>query len=365
LLKIVVMMEDTMEENTSGKGDRVDCDLIINNGYLLTMDKDQTSYPDGALAITGNAIVGVGSAKAMNAKFKPRLVMDARGGVVHPGLIDCHYHTGIHLARGAVPEDPSAETPITFYDWFNALEDGDEYVSALASCAEMVSHGYTAFMEPGTTFEPDAVAAAAEAIGIRASVADPFLWDIPEGVNTSVKRAPCDLKRALNLLGKELWRNNDPNSLIRAHVCAYGGGTASGELLLAAKDCADKNGVVLNQHHNFTVEQAEKDDKRFGGRHTLVRFADMGLIDQNCTFVHMNVIRDDEIDPIVKSGMSLVWVPGNYLFYGIASKTPCCMPQLLGKGANVTFGVDTAKIWSFGDMELIVYLAARQNDEYI
>ena len=133
----------------------------------------------------------------------------------------------------------------------------------------------------------------------------------------------------------------------------------------AAKACADEHGVVLNMHHNFTPEQAERDDRRFGGGHTLVTFAEEGLLGRNSTFVHMNVVRDDEVQPIRESGMSLVWQPGNYMFYGIHARWPSRMAELVGQGVNVTFGVDAAKVWTFGDLELIGYLVARQNGQYL
>ena len=80
-------------------------------------------------------------------------------------------------------------------DWFNHLEDGDEYTQTQCAAVEMLRNGYTCFLEPGTAFDPDAVAEAAEAVGVRGSVADPFLWDVPDGGNQLVapmaRRAPC------------------------------------------------------------------------------------------------------------------------------------------------------------------------------
>ncbi|MGY3371995.1 cytosine/adenosine deaminase-related metal-dependent hydrolase [Bradyrhizobium sp. GM2.4] len=50
-------------------------------------------------------------------------------------------------------------------------------------------------------------------------------------------------------------------------------------------------------------------DKRLG-KHALV-------VGPNVSFAHMNVLRDDEVDAVVRSGMSAIWHPGNFLFYGI------------------------------------------------
>src|SRR5262249_6549188 len=103
---------------------------------------------------------------------------------------------------------------------------------------------------------------AAERIGIRGSVAEPFLWDIETQTSEDVPRSPIDTKRAERLLGKELWRNKDKDALVRGHVGLFGAGTSSDELLLAAKACADGAQGILTQHQSFSVPVNE--DKGLG-----------------------------------------------------------------------------------------------------
>jgi 5-methylthioadenosine/S-adenosylhomocysteine deaminase len=350
-------------------GPRTTCDIAIVNACVLSMDSRRTIYPAGAVAIDGSTIIAVGPERDVTQGYRARRVIDARGAVVHPGFVDGHCHVTIHLGRGSVPDDPGVKNGFGYADWFNHLEDGDEYTQTQCAAVEMLRNGYTCFLEPGTAFDPDAVAEAAEAVGVRGSVADPFLWDVADGGNQLVapmaRRAPCSRQRALGLLGRQLWRNKDETRRIRGHVALYGSGSQSEELMRAANACADEHRVVMNMHHNFTPEQAERDDKRFGGGHTLVTFAEKALISRRSAFVHMNVVRDDELQPIVDSGMSLIWQPGNYMFYGIHGRFRTRIPELVARGANVTFGVDAAKVWTFGDLELIGYLVARQTGQYL
>ena len=44
----------------------------------------------------------------------------------------------------------------------------------------MLRHGITTFVEPGSAFDPDAVAAATQEVGIRCTLAEPYLWDTTE-----------------------------------------------------------------------------------------------------------------------------------------------------------------------------------------
>jgi 5-methylthioadenosine/S-adenosylhomocysteine deaminase len=350
-------------------GARTTCDILVVNACVLSMNASRTIYPAGAVAIEGSTIVAVGPEREVVPAYRGRRVIDAHGAVVHPGFVDGHCHVTIHLGRGSVPDDPGVKNGFGYGDWFNHLGDGDEYTQTQCAAVEMLRNGYTCFLEPGTALDPDAVAEAAEAVGVRGSVADPFLWDVADGGNQLVapmaRRAPCNRERALGLLGRQLWRNKGESGRIRGHVALYGSGSQSEELMRAANACADEHRVVMNMHHNFTPEQAERDDRRFGGGHTLVTFAEKGLIGRRSAFVHMNVVREDELQPIVDSGMSLVWQPGNYMFYGIHNRFRTRIPELVTRGANVTFGVDAAKVWTFGDLELIGYLVARQTGQYL
>jgi 5-methylthioadenosine/S-adenosylhomocysteine deaminase len=349
------------------------CSLMVTNGYVLSMDSRRTVYPRGAVAIDGSRVLAVGPERELAARFAPRRTLDAAGAAVHPGFIDGHYHATLHLSRGAITDnphptaDPEEELrPSAYVAWINALDDEDEYASALMACVEMARNGFTAFMEPGTAFEPDTVARAAEDVGIRVSVADPFLWDCVdiEGMAGQIPRAPADARRAQRLLGEQLKRNRDPNALARGHVALYGTGSGSEELMRAGKACADDNGVALAQHQNFMAADVEFDTARFG-RHPLLHFAELGLLGPNCTFTHMNVIHDDEVKPVIDSNLSIVWHPGNYMFYGISGQMKTRMPALFKSGTNMTFGCDVAKAWAFGELGWLAYLVTRENGGFL
>jgi 5-methylthioadenosine/S-adenosylhomocysteine deaminase len=230
----------------------------------------------------------------------------------------------------------------------------------------MARNGFTAYLEVGTAFEPDAVGAAAEEVGIRVSLGDPFLWDEAdaEGMSIQIPRAPADRKRAEKLLGQQLKRNRNADSLVRGHVALYGIGSASDELSLAAKKLADANDVVLTQHQNFTEEDAAHDRKRFG-KNPLVHYQEIGFLGRNCTFTHMNVLQDDEAKAVVESGLSIVWQPGNYMYYAIGDQMRSRMAELYHAGVNLSFGADVAKIWVYGELGFLGYLVSRQVGSYL
>lgn len=96
-------------------------------------------------------------------------VVDGRGQVLMPGLINCHTHAAMTMFRGAA-EDVSTS------DWFNKkiwpmevnLTDDDVQAGAELACAEMIASGTTTFADH--YFAMDRVAAAVDSSGLRANL---------------------------------------------------------------------------------------------------------------------------------------------------------------------------------------------------
>jgi imidazolonepropionase len=70
-------------------------DTVFLGGAIATMAENGTPYgllPDGALAVTGARIAWAGPRAALPAAFAATPTQDLAGGVLTPGLIDCHTH---------------------------------------------------------------------------------------------------------------------------------------------------------------------------------------------------------------------------------------------------------------------------------
>lgn len=347
------------------------CDLLIVNGCVLTMDSARTIYADGAIAVRGRHIVAIGPSRDIEKGWAATRRIDAGGGTVHPGFIDGHYHAGLHLSRGSITDDPNPPKEAgggtgVFTRWINAITEEDEYASALLASAELARNGFTGFVDASTSFFPDAIADAVEAVGIRTSLTDCMLWDNVgvEPMPNEIPRAPCDQARALREMGGQLKRNRDANGLVRGHVALYGSGSASEELLREAMALATREGAMYHQHQSLSKDEAEFDRARFG-KPALVHFAEKGLIGPNSVFTHMNILEDAEVDAIADSGMALVWHPGNFMYYAISQTGRSAFPSLHKRGTSIAFGTDIAKAWAFGDLGFIAYLVTREWGGYL
>ena len=343
-------------------------DLAVIHAYLLTMDPQRRVFADGAVALRGRDIVAVGTTAEIQASYAPARTIDARGAVVHPGFVECHTHVTYHLARGAFGDTISyAELgPTTELDFVNAIDDEGEYDSTMLACLEMAGNGTTCFIEAGTAYNPSAVADAATTFGMRGLVADPFLWDAEEtagGYNAyRLERAPASTERCMRLLGTELKRNRDSDALVRGHVAIAGMGTATDALERAAKAAADAAGVVLNQHQSYYAIDTKTDDDRHG-KLALLHLEDLGILDTNTLFAHLNVVRDEEVGPLLRGGPSVAWCPAGSMLWGVGGTICGRHAELLQKGVNIALGSDSAN-WAnrfdLGTQGYLAVLAARE-----
>jgi cytosine/adenosine deaminase-related metal-dependent hydrolase len=345
------------------------CDLIIRNGCVLTMDGRRTVYPSGAVAVRGHTIAAVGPEAKVLGAWRATRVIDAEHAVVHPGFIDAHLHVNAQTCRGFFRGDASkgGGGGPSYADWKAALGAEDEQAAAALASVEMLRHGITAFVEPGSAFDPDAVAAATQAVGVRCSLADPYLWDDTEMLKTIpglmspslARRVPPERERCLKLLGGQLHRNRDKDGITHGHIALYGEGTASDELLQAAKRLADREGVIVNSHLGFDLDLAQAMETRWG-KPRFAYLGELGVLGRNVTFVHMNLIRDEEVELILAAGVSSVWCPFAYASRGTVLRQPTRLPEMKRKGAPVALGTDSARQSSAGDAGFLAFVMSAE-----
>ncbi len=345
---------------------RIQADTLIKNAFVVTMNARREMFERGAIAIAGSRIVAVGPTDELSKTYSARHHVDAQGGVVHPGFIDTHVHF-MNAARGAFPDTMELSTSMNIYRrWWDSVDDEDEYASSLLNCIEMLSNGTTCFLEAGTIHNPHAAAEAAERVGIRGFVGDPFLWDMPAAPGVHVMaRAPRERKRSLDLLGSQLKRNGKADSLVRGCVVLFGLGSASDELVTAAKKIADENNAIFSQHQSFGPNDAAADERRMGKR-ALCHLADIDALGHNCTFSHMNDLSADEMALVRQAGMSVAWCPGTAMTLATGATVKGPHLHMHRSGVNTALasdGANSACRYDIGLQGLLALLASRERTQ--
>src|SRR3984957_9587931 len=87
-------------------------DLIVAHGTVVTMDGKRRILENGAIAVQGDAIAAIDSTENIEALYESGKVIDARGGLILPGLINAHTHMSMSLFRGLADD-------LSLDDWLN------------------------------------------------------------------------------------------------------------------------------------------------------------------------------------------------------------------------------------------------------
>lgn len=154
--------------------------LLVVNGRVVTRDQERPYFEDGAVAIEGQKILAVGPRDELEKTYPTAERLDARGGVVMPGLINCHTHIYSGLARGLAIKgcNPTNFLENLEQQWWaidrKLYMDGTR-ASAYATILDSLRNGVTTIFDhhasyaeiPGSLF---AIKDVAQELGIRANL---------------------------------------------------------------------------------------------------------------------------------------------------------------------------------------------------
>lgn len=352
---------------------KIDVDLIIKNGAVFTAARENPYFGPGAVAVSGRTIKAVGAESSVVEVYQPARVIDAGGGIIHPGLIDTHFHLTsafIHMAPLSFDYSSHASTELNYTNLKIVSDDDSTAAAATAQAVALLRRGFTCFAEPGTVFETDAFSESIERVGSRAFVSAPYGWDdvasfadaMPARVHPGiVARAPVSLQRVVDATERELKRNR-ADSLVRGFACLYGEGSGSNELLLAVKQLANQYGTILNQHQGTAIKSTQLEVEHFGET-GFARMARLGVLDQDTNLTHVHILDEEDPSRIRESGATITWCPMYSLRNGFTRSHRCYVPGLARDGVSVSLGVDSIVDHPIGASLLGAAVLSRQIGE--
>ena len=151
--------------------------LLVGNGRLITRSEELPYLEDGAVVLDGEVVKEVGPLADLKTKYPDAEFVDAKGGVIMPGLINVHTHIYSGLARGL---SINGFNPTNFFEvldgqwWYidRHLTLAGTRASADALYMDCIKQGVTTIFDhhasfceiPGSLF---AIAESAKKFGVR------------------------------------------------------------------------------------------------------------------------------------------------------------------------------------------------------
>ncbi len=117
-------------------------DLLVKNGYVITIDKDGNVFTNGFVAVKDKKVLATGPMTACN--FAGKEEIDAKGGVVMPGLVNSHAHLVQTCIKGMAEGTEFMERFLGFYLPMTGLEnEQSSYENVRMTLLEYVKGGIT------------------------------------------------------------------------------------------------------------------------------------------------------------------------------------------------------------------------------
>jgi 5-methylthioadenosine/S-adenosylhomocysteine deaminase len=317
-------------------------DLVITDALVVTGDAHGTVIEGGAVAVKDGRIVRIGPAAEIGRDA--RAVLDARGLLLMPGLVNTHCHGGDSLFRGLVEDLPLEPWLQTVWKAEGAILSPETVrLGATLAFAELLLGGVTTVMD--MFWHPRETVAAARAVGCRVATGGIF-FDGPGGDRLAADRRLAEAEAFFDAFA-------DADDVL-AGCFPHGAYTVGPENLQAAKRLADARGGLFSTHAAETRAEQATVASRYG--RSVIRHLDaLGLLDAGTVLAHCVWLDDEEIAILARSGATVAHNPISNLKLasGIAR-----VPDMLRAGVRVTLGTDGAISGNDLDMWMALRLAA-------
>jgi cytosine/adenosine deaminase-related metal-dependent hydrolase len=327
-------------------------EVVFRGGTILAIDPAHRVLA-GDVATRDGAIVAVGG------EYRPQTsdytILDCTGCVVMPGLVQAHVHTCQTLARGRADD-------LELLDWLRqviwpyeaALDEQAAGIAGELACAELLLGGTTAILDMATVHHTEAIFAAAERSGIRATIGKAMMdaddAHIPRGLRESTAAS-------LDESGKlaQRWHGAAGGRLRYAYAPRFVL-SCTDELLREVGVQANARGVGIHTHASENTGEIALVRARFG-KDNIAVLDELGLLGPHACIAHGVHLTAEERALLAARGAHVCTCPSSNL--KLASGI-CALPELIAAGVSVALGADGApcnnNLDAFEELRLLALL---------
>ncbi len=269
---------------------------IIENGWILTMDAENTSYRNGYVVFEDDRITGTGAGSCPETDG---IRINAGGKLVIPGMVNTHCHVSMIPFRSMGDDCPDRLRRFLFPLEEKAMTPDLVYWGALYGIAEMLLSGITTFLD--MYYFEDKVAEACRLAGMRG-----FLGE------TVINMKTCDSPVPYGGLeyGETFIRNWRQDPLVTPLIAPHATNTNEPEFLKKAFDLAEKYDTLFTLHNSemdyemtYFADQWHKTPTAF--------LNDLGVLSDRTVLAHCIHMTPEDLDILRERNCSVAHCIGS------------------------------------------------------
>lgn len=299
--------------------------IIIEHGIILTMNEENQKFYDGFLCIDGKKIVSVG--ERCPEEFVPDKIINGKGCIVMPGLVNAHCHSPMTMFRNFAGGLP-------LQTWlFQRIRPLQQYVTQkeIEACAklaymEMIKSGTTAFGEMYAW--ADVLAELTAESGLKALITGKYGKDLGLAGITD--------KEQIREHSRMLQEQSDGR--VREGLMIHSLYAAAEDAVLETAEFAAEEGLPVHIHVSETKTEMEQIYEKYR-MSPVQKLAGLSVFDTHTLAAHCVYLDDDDIEILNKHHVNVVHCPVSNLKLGSGIAD---IHKMTERGVNVCIGTDGA-----------------------
>jgi 5-methylthioadenosine/S-adenosylhomocysteine deaminase len=306
-------------------------DLLVEAEFLYPMTQGLPVIQGGEVAIRADRIVYAGTAQPAGT-WKAMRKISARGHAVMPGFVNAHCHAASIVFRSQTDDPPGGITLYTIGFRGEPQITGAEWHDlAHVGAVDMVKAGITTIND--IYFEPDGLAAAVEATGLRAQLCDE-IFDVKKE-----NLASGDYTRYADIGASRLRRSVDfssrwhgkANGRITTRLGPHAVDTCAPEFHREIAAEARRMGVGLHIHAAQSAREVEV-IKSMYGRTPLEHLGALEVMGPDTVLAHLTFASHADLDCVRNAGARYAHCPTIYPRRGVYPDVPAIRARSIPMG---------------------------------
>lgn len=339
--------------------------VIIDGGYIATVDAAGTEHSTGHLVMRGGLIIAVGAGRASEALREGAEVVDATGCLVTPGLINTHHHLYQWLTRGYAQDSILFDWLTTLYPLWSKIDArltgigaaGGMAVLARSGCTTVADHHYV--FPKGSGDIVGAIVGASRRIGVRlhATRGSMDLGASQGGLPPDFAVETTDAALRASAEAVERYHDASFGSMARVAIAPCSPFSVTADLLREAAVLARSLDVRLHTHASETREEDAYCLERFGMSPTQY-LESVGWLGNDVWMAHCVHLDDAAITRYAETGTGVAHCPSSNARLA-AGTAP--VRDMLRAGVPVGLGVDGSASNESGQLGIEIREAVLMN----
>lgn len=317
-----------------GRGNGRHRDLLVRGATVLTMDPELGDLGEADVLIRDGGIVAVGRGLAA----RGATVIDARGMIALPGLVDTHWHMWTGLGRAITTGAGGGGYLDLLTGLGPAYRPRDTYHATALSLAEALAAGITTVHDWSHNLRgpewTDAALSAHAASGVRARLS----YGGPQGQPKDRALDLAEVQRA-----RTAWVDTGRASLTSLGAALRGPDVTPPAVLREEVDAARALGLPITMHAQPRANTG-----------AIKKLAAEGLLGPDVQLVHAVYADARDRALMAESGTGLSVSPASELLFGWGAPQTT---QMLDAGVGVSLSVDNTALAGQADLFEVMRLA--------